>query len=255
LTTPADPTYVSLREHLESRILAVEETALARIQEIERATVLLATEASSRWDALQTTHVTAHDKEHHSHQKEHEASERAILLASNNLDLRLEKLNELRKLVSDLQSGYVPLPQFTQINDRLWERISSLETWKASIASIEPAIKAHTDRLTAVERTALSRDVYDTTVGQWQTWRNGVEVTFQQLVNRSVFDKTVDLLEEKISALSLADREAMTRVEFEALVQRQADERAANRRGLNASLIFAVVAVVGMLINVAVNYQ
>ncbi len=88
-------------------------------------------------------------------------------------------------------------------------------------------------------------------MASWQIWRNGVDVGRESLVARVVFEKTIDLLEEKLSALTLADREAMTRAEFDALAQRQNDERQANRRQMSASMIFAVMAVIGMIVNVA----
>ena len=78
--------------------------------------------------------IAAHEEDHErrhiehavAHDRQHEADQRAIRVATDILERRLDGLNELRKLVGDQQANFAPIISLDRLDTETDRRINEL---------------------------------------------------------------------------------------------------------------------------------
>lgn len=67
------------------------------------------------------------------HQREHESDNRAIVLAREDVNRRLEGMNELRNQITDERGDYMTRKEYDAKHDTLIERVSALERSRSNL--------------------------------------------------------------------------------------------------------------------------
>lgn len=116
------------------------------------------------------------------HEKAHAAFAESLRVAGVSLDKRLEGMNEFRQTLTDSQKLSVPRDTFDISMERLNQNRTSIE-----------------DRLNAVERSLIGRDIFEQRAEAVNQRLGAIERAY---VGREVFQREIELRDEQIDALN-----------------------------------------------------